>query len=232
MAWKRFRPSVLRTVCQSMCIGILISLLSAVILSLFYIMISYISSEPMRNWQFHPKETIPVRIQWIRTWSDVIGVAFLYMWLFVEMVFLFRMHQLKGLKRKLVLVAFVFFCVDTVYRVVLQVFGISHSQLSVIQKIPLKVLFIISICCQVYPLTNHFRNLSSRASLFIKLTTPICFPFFIVIFTSSFIYPLYDKQTEHGKLLFALFSPLFVVIFKVILRLCTQRLKKITHPGY
>ena len=236
MAWKRFRPSVLRTVCQSMCIGILISLLSAVILSLFYIMISYISSEPMRNWQFHPKETIPVRIQWIRTWSDVIGVAFLYMWFFVEMVFLFRPHQLKGLKRKLVLVAFVFFCADTVYRVVLQVFGISHSQLSVIQKIPLKVLFLISICCQVYPLTNHFRNLSSRASLFIKLTTPICFPFFIVIFTSSFIYPLYNKQTEHGKLLFALFSPLFVVIFgiifKVILRLCTQRLKKITHPGY
>ena len=232
MAWKRFRPSVLRTVCQSMCIGILISLLSAVILSLFYIMISYISSEPMRNWQFHPKETIPVRIQWIRTWSDVIGVAFLYMWFFVEMVFLFRPHQLKGLKRKLVLVAFVFFCADTVYRVVLQVFGISHSQLSVIQKIPLEVLFLISICCQVYPLTNHFRNLSSRASLFIKLTTPICFPFFIVIFTASFIYPMYNKQTEHGKLLIALFSPLFGVIFKVILRLCTQRLKKITHPGY
>ena len=63
IAWKRFRPSVLRTVCQSMCIGILISLLSAVILSLFYIMTSYISSEPMRNWQFHPKETPPVKIQ-------------------------------------------------------------------------------------------------------------------------------------------------------------------------
>ena len=49
---------------------------------------------------------------------------------------------------------------------------------------------------------------------------------------TSFIYPMYNKQTEHGKLLIALFSPLFAVIFKVILRLCTQRLKKITHPGY
>ena len=43
---------------------------------------------------------------------------------------------------------------------------------------------------------------------------------------------MYNKQTEHGKLLIALFSPLFGVIFKVILRLCTQRLKKIVHPGY
>ena len=40
MAWKRLRPSVLRTVCQSMYIGALISLLAAVILGLFYIMIS------------------------------------------------------------------------------------------------------------------------------------------------------------------------------------------------
>ena len=232
MAWKRFRPSALRTVCQSMCIGAFISLLCAFILGLFYVLICYVSYETTRNCQFHPKETIPVRIQWIRTWSDVIGVAFLYMWFFAGMVFLFRPHQLKGLKRKLVLVTFVFFCVDTVYRVVLQVFGISHSQLSVIQKIPLNVIFLISICCQVYLLTNHFRNLSSRATLFIQLITPYCFNLFSGIFIKSFIYPMYNKQTEHGKLLIALFSPLFAVIFKVILRLCTQRLKKITHPGY
>ena len=43
---------------------------------------------------------------------------------------------------------------------------------------------------------------------------------------------MYNKQTEHGKLLITLFSPLFVVVFKVILRLCAQRMKKITHPGY
>ena len=67
MAWKRFRPSVLRTVCQSMYIGALISLLTAVILGLFYIMISYVSSETMRHWKFHPKERISVKIQWIRT---------------------------------------------------------------------------------------------------------------------------------------------------------------------
>ena len=49
---------------------------------------------------------------------------------------------------------------------------------------------------------------------------------------ASFIYPMYNKQTENIKLLIALFSPLFGVIFKVVLRLCTHRLKKIIHPGY
>ena len=154
------------------------------------------------------------------------------MWFFVGMLFLFRPYQLNGVKRKLILVAFVFFCVDTVYRIVFQVFGISNSQFSVIRKIPLNIIFLISVCCQVYLLANHFRNLSSRTSLFIKLSTPYCFTFFIGIFAESFIYPMYNKQTEHGKLLIAIFSPLFGVIFKVILRLCTQRLKKIAHPGY
>ena len=83
MAWRRFRPSVLRTVCQSMYTGALISLLSAVILGLLYIMIAYVSYETTRNCQFHRKETIPGKIQWIRTLSEVIGDAFLYMWFFV-----------------------------------------------------------------------------------------------------------------------------------------------------
>ena len=178
MAWKRFRPSILHTVCKSMYIGALISLLTPAIIGLFYIMISYVSYETIRNCQLHQGETIPVKIQWIRTLSDVIGVAFLYMWFFAGMLFLFRPYQLKGVKRKLILVAFVFFCMDTVYRVVLQVFGKSHSKLSVTQRIPLNILFLISACCQVNPLTNHFRNLSSRTSLFIKLTTPGCFTFF------------------------------------------------------
>ena len=46
------------------------------------------------------------------------------------MLFLFRPYQLRGVKRKLIIVAFVLFCVDAVHRVVLQVFVISHSQLS------------------------------------------------------------------------------------------------------
>ena len=78
MAWKRFRPSVLCTVCLSMYIGALISLLTPAIISLFYVTMAYVSYETTHNCQFHPAETILVKIQWIRTLSDVIGVAFLY----------------------------------------------------------------------------------------------------------------------------------------------------------
>ena len=67
---------------------------------------------------------------------------------------------------------------------------------------------------------------------FMKLTTPYSFTFFVGIFIASSIYLMYSKQTEHGKLLIALFSPLVGVIFEVVLRLCTQRFKKIVHPGY
>ncbi|XP_022777628.1 uncharacterized protein LOC111319062 [Stylophora pistillata] len=232
MAWKRFRPSVLRTVCQSMCTGFLISLSIPVIIGLLYIMISYLSYETARNCEFQPKKTIPVKIQWIRTLSDVIGVAFLYMWFFVGMFFVFRPYQLKGIRRKLILFAFVLFCVEALCRVLLQVFGVSHSQLSVPLKIPFNVLFVISIICQVILLTYHFRNLSSKICLFIKMITPSCFTCIIGIFSASFIYPLYNKQNEKGKLLIALFLPLPLVIFKVISRHCAQRLQKIIHPGY
>ena len=71
-------PSVLCTVCLSMYIGALISLLTPAIISLFYVTMAYVSYETTRNCQFHPAETILVKIQWIRTLSDVIGVASLY----------------------------------------------------------------------------------------------------------------------------------------------------------
>ena len=232
MAWKRLRPSALRTVCKSMYIGALISLLTAAMLGSLYMLISYVCYQTILNCQFHPKESIPMKIQWMRTLSDVMSCAFLYMWSFAGMLFLFRPYQLMGVKRKLILVAFLLFCLDALYRVLLQVFGISHSKLSVLQKIPLNVLFVLSVCWQVYLLTNHFQELSRRVNLFLKLTTPSCFTFATGIFVVSFIYPMYNKQNEKGKLLIALFSPLIGVVSKVISRLCVQRLRNIIHPGY
>ena len=232
MAWKRLRPSALSTVCQSTYIGALISLLTASIIGSLYMLISYVCYQTILNCQFNQKESIPVKIQLIRTLSDLTGAAFLYMWFFVGMLLLFRPYQLTGVKTKLILVAFLLFCLDALYRVLLQVFGISYSKLSVLQMIPLNVLFVISVCWQVYLLTNHFRELSRRVNLFLKMTTPSCFTFVLGIFMASFIYPMYSKQNEKGKLLLALFSPLVGVIFKVISRLCVQRLWKITHPGY
>ena len=234
MAWKRLRPSGVRTVCKSMYIGALISLLTATIIGSLYSSITYVCYQTMLNCQFQPNKSIPLKIQWIRTLSDATSCGFIYMWFVVDVFFLFRQYQLTGVKRKLVLVTFLLFCLDALYRVILQGLGISHSKLSNTQKIPLFVFFLISLCWQGYILRNHFQVLSRghRMKLILQMTTPGILTFLIGIFTVCVIYPMYNKQNEKGKLLIALLAPLMGVVLKVISRICVQRLWNITHPGY
>ena len=234
MDWKRLRPSALRTVCKSMYIGALISPLAATIIGSLYLLISYISYQTELNCQFNSNDSILLKIQWIRTLSQVIACIFLYMWFFVTTLFLFRPYQLKGIKRKLILVAFLMLSLDAVYRVVLQAYGISHSKISTLQRLPLNSLFLLSACWQVYFLTNHFRILSKlrRLNILLKILLPSLVTFLLGILITSFLYPVYNKENETGKLLIALFSPLSGVIFKAISRICVQRLWNITHPGY
>ena len=98
MAWKRLRPSALRTVCKSMYIGALISLLAATIIGLVGILMSYLCYKTINNCELLPKKSIPVNVQKIRSISDAIACVFLYAWFFVCSSFLFRTHQLTGLK--------------------------------------------------------------------------------------------------------------------------------------
>ena len=235
MAWKRLRPSALRTVCNSMYIGALISLLTAALLGSEYLLISYISYKTERNCEFHPEWSIPVQLQWIRSFSSIIFCAFLYLWPFACFLFLFRPYQLKGLKRTLFLVCCFVYCLDSIYRVVLQALGISHSKISALQKIPLIVLFCASLGWQVYLLTSPFRMRKTgkqQVIFFLKMIVPGCSNLFIGLTASFFIYPMYRQQNEKGKLLIALFAPLIGVIVKTISRICVQRLWNIAHPGY
>ena len=235
MAWKRLRPSPLRTVCNSMYIGALISLLTAAIIGSEYLLISYIAYKTELSCEFHPEWSIPVQLQWIRSVSSIIFCAFLYLWPFACFLFLFRPYQLKGLKRKLFLVCCFVYCLDSIYRVALQALGISHSKISTLQKIPLNVLFCASVGWQVYLLTSHFRMHKTgkqQVTFFLKMILPGCSNLFIGLTASFFIYPSYRKQNEEGKLLIALFAPLSGVIVKTISRISVQRLWNIAHPGY
>ena len=159
MAWKRLRPPALRTVCKSMYIGALISLLTATIIGSVSIFISYLCYRTVNDCEFYPKKNIPVKVQWTRTISGAIVVASLHVSLFTHLLFLFRPHQLMGMKGKLILVICLAYFLDITYRVVFQAQGISHSKLSRLQKLPLYVLFFVSICGQAYLLMNHFRLL-------------------------------------------------------------------------
>ncbi|XP_078348092.1 uncharacterized protein LOC144633165 [Oculina patagonica] len=237
MAWKRFRPSALRTVCKSMYIGALISLLTATIIGSVFMSISYLSFKTISNCEFHPKRSIPENVQWTRSISDVISCAFLYAWYFYCTLFLFRPYQLKGVKRKLVLVSCLTYFLDTCYRVALQALGISRSKLSVFKKIPLNALLVICLCWQAYLVTSQFRMGRTRrqkVTLFLQITVPICSVIILAISAAAIIYPLYNKQSKESKmrLVIAIFAPLIGVVLKVISRVCVQRLWNITHPRY
>ena len=234
MAWKRLRPSAFFTVFKSMYIGTLISLLAPSMTGAVYMLISYLCYETIHACQFHPKKLIPVKIQWIRSISGAISCIFLYIWFFASALLLFRPFQLTGVKRKLFLVCFLTYCLDALYRVALQALGISHSNMSNLQRIPLNVCCNICICLQVYLLTNQLRVRSRRKkmTLFFQLTAPSCLSYLLVITIAYCIFPAFKKQNEEGKLLIATFAPLTGVALKVITRLCVQRLYNITHPGY
>lgn len=234
MAWKRLRPSALHTVCKSMYIGALISLCSAVFIGALFTMISYLCHETVQNCEFHPKTSIPLKIQWMRTIINVVSCAFLYLWFFANTQVLFRPYQLMGAKKKLFLVCVFLYCLDALYRVILLATGISKSFLSTIQIIPLNALFITSVFWQVYILTNHFCAHSRRQKLtvFMQVTASSTMPLIVAVIIATLIYPAYIKQNEQGKLIIALFSPLLGVILKTVSRISVQRLWYITHPAY
>ena len=235
MAWKRFRPSVIGTARKSMYIGTHISLLTACFVGTLYIVTSFLCYKIEHNCEFQPKELISVQVQWTRTISSVISCAFLYIWYFANILFLFRPFQLTGVRMRLIIVCFLTYSLDSLYRVALQTFGTSASFISGFQKIPLNVFFLTSVSWQVYFLTNHFCIRSGRREkfmFFLQLIVPGSVVFFIYITVASFIYPEYNDQNKERKLIIALFAPLIGVVVKVITRICVQRLYNVTHPAF
>ena len=103
-----------------------------------------------------------VQVQWISSISGILSCAFVYMWFFVTVVLLFRPFQLIWVKRKLVLATFLLYGLDTLYRDALQALQMNQSKAFTKQKIPPQLLFLMSICGQVYLLMKHF--LSGRSS--------------------------------------------------------------------
>ena len=231
MAWKRLRPSALRTVSKSMYIGALISLLTATIIGTVFVMTIYLGYKTLFNCRHLPLKSIPIRVQWTITISDVIACALFYAWSFANLLLLFRPYQLKGLKTKLILVCCAIFSLDALYRVILQAVGKPFYSTSALYKVPLYTFFIVNISLQSYLVTVSF-NLRAAKTLICKMTIPQCFTFIVAFIIVLFIYPAYNRQDKEGKLFIAIYSPLIGVALKVISRICVQRLWNITHPGY
>ena len=168
MAWKRLRPSALHTVCKSMYIGALISLLTSLFIGTIYMMVTYVSFKTVHNCQFYPMNSISVQMQWIRSMSDVVSCGFLYIWFFVLLQLFFRPFQLMGIKRKLLLVCFITYSLDTLYRIILQALSISHSNISYPEKIPLNACLLANQCLQIYILTSYFCTILRQKLTFLR----------------------------------------------------------------
>ena len=204
MAWKRLRPSALRTVWKSMYTGALISFLTAIFVGTFYILISYLCYKTKNYCNYHSKHLIPIQVQWFRAISGAILYGFVYFWYFSIVLFLFRSFQLTGVKKLLFLVCFLLFCLDALYRVALQALGksFSNSSQAQLQGIPCNVLFLVSVCLQLYVITNHFFRQSRRKKLglFFQLMVPGCIPLIVGSHIGEFVvYPAYNKQNGKGN---------------------------------
>ena len=125
-AWKRLQPSVCGTISKSMYIGALILLLTATILGAVYTLISYLSFETIGICEFYPPKLIPIRVQWMRTISCSIAYFLVHILFFMNVLFVFRQYQLKGVKGKLFLPCCVAYSFDVAYRVILQALGMSN----------------------------------------------------------------------------------------------------------
>ena len=234
MAWKRQRPSVLHTVFKSMYNGAWISLLMAIIVGTISTIVFYLSFETVHHCDFNPLNSTSIQMQWMGSMSNILCSAFIYIWFFILVLFLFRPFQLTGIKRKLFLVCLITYSLDTIYRVSLQAAGLSHSYISNHLKIPLRAFFLSNQCLQVYVLTKYLCPRSQKKmALFFKMIVPSSLGLLIVnLWAYLVIYPAYMKENSNGKLLIATFSPLLGVVVKVASRICVQKLYNITHPGY
>jgi len=234
MAWKQLRPKIHRTVWISLYFGFLISVLSATIVGMISIPVYYLGFQTQLNCEHHVNESIPSKVQWVITVSDIFFTNFLYCCVFLDTLFYFRPFQITGLKMKLVLLCLPFVFLDSAYRIALQVFGISHSKLTSTQQLPRSILLFLSICLQIYIITGHFCPWSriKQLKLMLLSTIPCVFSYVAANLIAHLVYPAYNKQDKSGKVIIAIFAPLIVVFFKVTSRICAQRLWfRISHPG-
>ena len=198
MAWKQLRPKIYRTVWSSLHFGFLISVLSAAIVGMISIPVYYLGFQTQLNCEDHSKDSIPTKLQWLITISDMFSASFLYYWFFMNILFYFRPFQISGLKLKLVLLCLPFYFLDSAYRIALQVFGISHSKLTTTQRIPAMISFFLSVCSQIYIIARHFcqRPRINQFKLMLLFIVPCVLAFVGVDLVAFFLYPTYNKQDD------------------------------------
>ena len=100
--------------------GFLISVLAAALIATFSILVYYVAFQVTLVCLGRSKYSIPSKIQWPRTISKSLVIIFIHLCFFVNTLFYFKPHQIRGLKRQHILVSSVSYVLDTAYRIVLR----------------------------------------------------------------------------------------------------------------
>ena len=148
---------------------------------------------------------------------------------------MFRSFQLIGLRRKLLQTCVIMYCLDSLYRVTLQLMGKPFFTVSVLYVVLVYTLWLCSSMLQFYLVARHFLNRPERKRILLlgKMSVPTICCVILGFCMRYFVYPAYNKEKkEERKLVIALFSPLAGLVLKAASRICVQRLWNITHPGY
>ncbi|XP_022800788.1 uncharacterized protein LOC111338555 [Stylophora pistillata] len=234
MAWKQLRPSFMKTICKSMYIGALISLITASVIGAIYLLFSYFMYKTLLSCAFVPERFITESMQWIITVWDLTVSLIFHFGLFCNTLFLFRRHQLHGLKKMLFLISFAMYCLHALYCVILQAVNKPYAWLSPLYRIPIYLFIAMGPFLQLWYLAKSFGVRSGKKMIIhlCKLMLPGFLTYTIAFVAIYFVYPAYQKQKGNGKLLIAIFAPLIGVIAKVLSRISVQQLWNITHPGY
>jgi len=234
MAWKHLRPSIFHTVLNSMYFGLFISVLSASIAGPASIAAFYFSFQTQPICLTRPKESIPIKLQWVITISEVLSVWFMYFSCFLSIICYFRPFQISGLKSTLFFLCFGFYILDSGYRITMQALGLSQSRLTSTQKIPAMATYHINICVLFYVLTRHLNPgpIKRQIKTLLLLIVACVATQLSAVLVAYLIYPAYNKQEKSGKLIIAIFSPLIVVLLKGASRVCVQRSwNRISYPS-
>ena len=222
---------------NSLCFGFFISVLSATIVGIVSIAVYYLGYQTLLSCQDQSKaDSIPIKLQWVITISKIFFLCFIYHLFFLNVLFFFRPFQILGLKLRIFLLGLVPFCLDSAYRIAMQVYGISiaNFKFKLMQEIPCRIIFLSSICSQIYIITSHFCKRSGiiRFKLILLFVVPCVLTIVAATLISKLIYPAYRRQDKNGKVIIAIFAPLIAVFLKGASRVCVQRLWcRISHPG-
>ena len=170
---------------------------------------------------------IPKTIRHIRLTSEVAKGMIIQCWPLLTMLPAFGWNLVK--KVNILPWTILASSTDAVYRLLLNVY-LTYDQ--VWRSFPLNALFAINVTFSCYQIASHFRDSrGQRIQLAFILGAQFYLGLPVTIMVNSVIIPHFKYLPDKSKAIWASLCPAFLIIPKVVARLCIKSTRGINHPG-